>query len=246
MPDSVIAVFSDIHANLEALQAVFADMNAHNPALRVCLGDIVGYAANPAQCLNAIRKSGCSVIMGNHDEAAATDIDLGQMRDIAQHGIEFTRRKLTTDQRDYLAHLAFTLSHGDCQFVHASLNAPSDWHYLMRESELAEHFASQTHPFCFSGHTHVPGVWHLNRSGNIKSWRGAGRIEIPFGGKTLINVGSVGQPRDLCPDACYALCNPVGRWVEFRRVKYDIARARRKITRAGLPSYAGQRLSLGR
>ena len=246
MQDSLIAVFSDIHANLEALQAAFEDMGARHPTLRVCLGDIVGYAANPAQCLDAIRKSGCSVILGNHDEAAATDIDLGQMREVAKRGIEFARRKLSAEQRNYLAYLPLTLSHGDCQFVHASLNNPEKWNYLMEKSELMQHFRSQTHPFCFCGHTHVPGVWHQNAGGNIKSWLGMGRIEIPCGGKTLINVGSVGQPRDLCADACYAVFNPAGRWVEFRRVKYNIARARRKIDRAGLPAYAGQRLLLGR
>jgi len=89
-------------------------------------------------------------------------------------------------------------------------------------------------------------VWHLSNSGNIKSWRGHGRIELPAGGKTLINVGSVGQPRDLCSDACYAICNPQARWVEFRRVAYDIAKARRKIVRAKLPPFVAQRLALGR
>jgi len=86
----------------------------------------------------------------------------------------------------------------------------------------------------------------LSNTGNIKSWRGQGRIDLPAGGKTLINVGSVGQPRDLCPAACYAICDPQARWFEFRRVTYDIAKARRKIVRAKLPRYAAQRLSLGR
>ena len=139
-----------------------------------------------------------------------------------------------------------TSSSEGCQFVHASLNAPGEWHYIMRESEEQEHFKVQTETLCFCGHTHVPTVWHLSNTGNIKSWRGHGRIELPAGGKTLVNVGSVGQPRDLCPDACYAICDPQARWVEFRRVAYDIAKARRKIVRAKLPRYAAQRLSLGR
>ena len=246
MPDSILAVFADVHANLEALQAVLADMDAQAVSQRVCLGDIVGYAASPAQCLELIRGLRCPVVQGNHDEAAATDIALDEMRDVAQSGIEFARQKLSTEQRAYLASLPLTSSIESCQFVHASLNAPNDWHYVMREPEAQEHFKVQTKPLCFCGHTHVPTVWHLSNTGNIKSWRGHGRIELPAGGKTLINVGSVGQPRDLCPDACYAICDLQARWVEFRRIAYDIAKARRKIMRAKLPPFVAQRLALGR
>ncbi len=246
MPDSILAVFADVHANLEALQAVLADMDAQATSQRVCLGDIVGYAANPAQCLELIRGLGCPVVQGNHDGAVATDIALDEMRDVAQSGIEFARQKLSIEQRAYLAALPLTFASGSCQFVHASLNAPGEWHYVMREPDAQEHFKVQTEPLCFCGHTHAPIVWHLSNTGNIKSWRGHGRIELPAGGKTLINVGSVGQPRDLCSAACYAICDPQGRWVEFRRVAYDIAKARRKIVRAKLPRFAAQRLSLGR
>jgi predicted phosphodiesterase len=246
MPDSILAVFADVHANLEALQAVLADMDAQAISQRVCLGDIVGYAASPVQCLELIRGLGCPVVQGNHDEAVATDMALDEMRDVAQSGIEFAREKLSTEQRAYLARLPLTSSSESCQFVHASLNTPREWHYVMREPEAQEHFKVQTEPLCFCGHTHVPTVWHLSNTGNIKSWRGHGRIELPAGGKTLINVGSVGQPRDLCSAACYAICDPQARWVEFHRIAYDIAKARRKIVRAKLPRYAAQRLSLGR
>ena len=246
MPDSILAVFADVHSNMEALQAVLADMDAQAISQRVCLGDIVGYAASPAQCLELIRGLGCPVVQGNHDEAAATDMPLDEMRDVAQSGIEFARQKLSTEQRAYLAALPLTFANGSCQFVHASLNAPGEWHYVMREPEAREHFKAQKEPLCFCGHTHVSTVWHLSNTGNIKSWRGHGRIELTAGGKTLVNVGSAGQPRDLCPDACYAICDPQARWVEFRRVAYDIAKARRKIARVKLPRYAAQRLSLGR
>jgi len=246
MPESNSAVFADVHANLEALQAVLADMDAQAVSQRVCLGDIVGYAANPAQCLELVRGLGCPVVKGNHDDAAAGDSDLDEMRDVAQRGIEFARQKLSTAQRAYLADLPLTLSSGNSEFVHASLNDPGEWRYIMREPEARDHFAAQTQPLCFCGHTHVPMVWHLSNTGNIKTWRGHGRIELPAGGKTLVNVGSVGQPRDLQPAACYAICDAQAGWVEFRRVEYDIAKARRKILRAKLPRYAAQRLSLGR
>ncbi len=246
MSDSILAVFADVHANLEALQAVLADMDAQAISQRVCLGDIVGYAASPAQCLELVRDLGCPVVQGNHDEAAATDTAMDEMRAMAQIGVEFARQKLTREQRAYLAELPLTSSTEICQFVHASLNAPSEWHYVVQESEAQDHFQVQVKPLCFCGHTHVPTVWHLSISGNVTSWRGHGRVELPTGGKTLINVGSVGQPRDLCPAACYAIFDPHAHWVEFRRVDYDIAKTRRKILRAKLPRYAAQRLSLGR
>lgn len=246
MPDSILAVFADVHANLEALQAVLADMDAQAVTQRVCLGDIVGYAANPAQCLEMVRALGCTVIKGNHDAAAAGNAALDDMRDVAQNGIEFARLKLSPEQRAYLDGLPLTVSDGHCEFVHASLNVPAEWHYVMREREARAHFAAQTRRLSFCGHTHIPMVWHLSNTGNIKTWRGHGRIQVPPGGKTLVNVGSVGQPRDLCPAACYAICDSKARWVEFRRVDYDIRKARRKIVRAGLPRYAAQRLPLGR
>jgi diadenosine tetraphosphatase ApaH/serine/threonine PP2A family protein phosphatase len=246
MLDSIIAVFADVHANLEALQAVLADMDTQAIFQRACLGDIVGYSANPARCLELIRGLRCHVVQGNHDEAVATEMALDEMRVVARSGIQFARQKLSPGQRAYLGALPLTFSDENCQFVHASLNAPREWNYIMREPEVQEHFTVQTKPLSFCGHTHVPMVWHVSDTGNIKSWRGKGRIQLPTGGRTLINVGSVGQPRDLCPAACYAVCDPQARWVEFRRVVYDIAKARRKIARAKLPRYAAQRLSLGR
>ncbi len=246
MSESLLAVFSDVHANLEALEAVLADMDGFAVRQRVCLGDIVGYAANPAQCLERIRGLGCPVVKGNQDESAAGDGDLAEMRDVAQRGIEFARRKLSIPQRAYLASLPLTFLSESSEFVHASLNEPGEWSYIMREAEARDHFAAQTQRLCFCGHSHVPMVWHLSNTGNIKTWRGHGRIQLAAGGKTLVNVGSVGQPRDLQPSACYAICDAQAEWVEFRRVDYDIARTRRKILRAKLPRFAAQRLSLGR
>ncbi|MEO6754503.1 MAG: metallophosphoesterase family protein [Chthoniobacteraceae bacterium] len=239
-------MFPDVHGNLEALQAVLADMEALSVRKRVCLGDIVGYGANPAKCLQLIRALGCPVIKGNHDTAAAEDVDLSNMREVAQRGIEFTRSKLSAAQRGYLAGLPLTFSDAGGEFVHASLNEPGQWHYILREEEIRAHFATQKEHICFCGHTHVPVVWHISNSGNIKAWRGQGRIQLPEFGRILVNVGSVGQPRDLHSTACYAIWEEQDGWIEFRRVAYDIAKAKRKIIRAKLPRDLAERLSLGR
>jgi predicted phosphodiesterase len=246
MSDSALAVFGDIHSNLEALEAVLADMDALGIRHRVCLGDIVGYAANPSECLTLVRALGCPVLMGNHDAVAANDDALDDMRDIAKIGLEFTRQKLTAEQREYLGDLPLVATKNDFEFVHASLHRPGEWTYLVRQAALQEHFAAQTRRISFGGHTHVPCTWHLSSNGELSPLGSRGRIELPPDGKILINVGSVGQPRDLCPDGCYAVCDPQANWVEFRRVGYEIAKTRRKISRAKLPRFAAQRLSLGR
>lgn len=242
----MIAVFADIHSNFEALEAVVADMNGAGIEERFCLGDIVGYAANPGKCLALVRRMGCRTVLGNHDEAAAGETLPYEMRFEAQAGIEFARLKLTREQRVFLAELPRTLATAGCEFVHASLNVPGDWNYVMETWDARDHFKFQSAPVAFCGHSHVPGVWHLDDAGKMQAWRGKGRIVWPADGKTLINVGSVGQPRDLCPDPCYVICDPAARLVEFRRVPYDVAKTQRKIARAKLPRFTRERLALGR
>lgn len=242
---SPLAVFSDIHANLEALECVLKDIEKVGAPESVCLGDVVGYAANPAQCLERVRELGCPVVKGNHDAAVGSDETLEDMNEVAQSGVKYSRRTLTPDQRQYLDRLPFSVSNRWCEFVHASLAAPENWHYILGEADAREHFRAQARPICFCGHTHVPMVWHMSSDGAFSAWRGAGRIPLPTGGKTLINVGSVGQPRDRHPEACYAVFDPAEHCVEFRRVNYDIAAAREKIMRAKLPWHIAQRLSVG-
>ena len=247
MPDSpALAVFSDVHSNLEALEAVLADMSALRIRQLVCLGDIVGYGADPVACLEKIRSLNCPVLQGNHDAAASEETDFEEMNTSAVAGIEFSRQKLTQEQRDWLGHLPLTLTQDACEFVHGSLDAPEEWWYVLSPEDAAIHFEFQTQPLCFCGHTHDPMVWQSSGPHQLSIRHGEGRIQLPQTGKTLVNVGSVGQPRDRNPDACYAIFQPEGRWVQFRRVSYDLVKTKRKIGRAGLPQYSAERLSEGR
>lgn len=246
MADSALAIFSDVHSNLEAFEAVLADMKARNVTRYVCLGDVVGYAADPQECLELVRSLECPVLKGNHDAAAATDGELEYMNLSARAGIEFTRRNLSREQRNWLAQLPLTFAEGDCEFVHGSLDYPSEWWYVISIEDVSLHFEAQTRPICFCGHTHDPMFWHANGSGKLTIRRGNGRIDIPKEGKTLINVGSVGQPRDRNPDACYAILDSAAGWVEFRRVPYNISQAKKKIFEALLPRFTADRLSEGK
>jgi diadenosine tetraphosphatase ApaH/serine/threonine PP2A family protein phosphatase len=246
MDNDAIAVFSDVHSNLEAMDAVIADIASMGVERMICLGDIVGYAANPAQCVELVRSLGCPVTKGNHDDAASTDSPLAELRDVARAGIEFSRLKLSMAKRKYLAELPLVLRMWDCEFVHASLEDPPKWNYVLGENDAASHFQNQTEPLCFCGHTHSPMVWQQGEDLGIDRSCGPGRIKLPETGKVLINVGAVGQPRDLNPAACFALYLPKEHAVEFRRVPYDIAKAKRKIMRAKLPRFSAQRLGMGR
>jgi predicted phosphodiesterase len=241
-----IAVFSDIHSNLEAFQAVLQDMRKARFSYMICLGDIVGYAANPKECTDVVRSLEIEVLRGNHDFAVIDNPTMFEMSGPAARGIEYARQHLSAHQSKFLANLPMTSSRNDCQFVHSSLDHPENWTYLMREPEIREHFKAQTYPVAFCGHTHIPAVTWLNPADEVKLLGRKGRIELPPEGKILINAGSVGQPRDRCCDACYVIYDAAGRAAEFRRIPYDVEAARQKILQAELPAITGKRLLIGR
>lgn len=246
MQSEAIAVFSDIHSNLEALQAVIADMDAFGVNRRICLGDIVGYAANPSRCLDLVWSMGCPVLKGNHDVASAGNFPLFGMRPVAQIGVQYSRAKLSPAQKVYLNDLPMELTQWGCQFVHASLEAPEEWIYILDGHDAARHFYRQKAPICFCGHTHRPMVWERGAGWFVDGYDGSGWMPLGKEEKILINVGSVGQPRDDNPHACYALYFPAEHAVEFRRIPYDIATTQRKIAAAKLPPFLSKRLEQGR
>ena len=246
MADETWVVFSDIHSNLEAFQAVLEDMRTIRFQRMICLGDVAGYAASPKDCLDLLRTLETDVLQGNHDFAVVDDRILLDMSGPAVTGVRYAREQLSASRRAFLAALPMVASHDELQFVHSSLDHPEAWTYLRREPEIHAHFAVQTDPVCFCGHTHIPGVYHLDSADEIQSLGTSGRIELPREGKVLINAGSIGQPRDRNPDACYAAYETATRTVEFRRVPYDIEAAKEKIIQAGLPKITAERLSFGK
>jgi predicted phosphodiesterase len=239
-------VLSDIHSNLEAFQAVLADMRTIRFQRMICLGDIVGYAASPKDCLDLLRTLEIEVLQGNHDFAVIDEAILLEMSGPAVASIRYAREQLSASRREFLAALPMVTSHDEMQFVHSSLDHPEAWTYLRRKPEIRAHFAVQTSPVCFCGHTHIPGVFHLDSRDEIQSLGSSGRIALPREGKVLINAGSIGQPRDRNPRACYVFYETATRTVEFRRVAYDIHAAQARIRRAGLPRITAERLLLGK
>lgn len=246
MAEETWIVLSDIHSNLEALQAVLEDMRTIRFQRMICLGDVVGYAASPKDCLDLLRTLEIEVLQGNHDFAVIDDAILLEMSGPAVVSIRYAREQLSPSRRDFLAALPMVASHGDVQFVHSSLDHPEAWTYLRRKPEIRAHFAAQTRPVCFCGHTHIPAVFRLNSAGDIDSLGSSGRIKLPPDEKILINAGSIGQPRDRNPRACYVVYETATRTVEFRRVAYDIHAAQARIREAGLPRITAERLLLGK
>ena len=237
------AIFGDIHANLEALQAVMADSEAQGCASYVCLGDIVGYAANPSECLEIVRTMNCPVVRGNHDEGAASASLLEELNPLAQRALLWTREQLSEEQRQWLRELKLVRQVRDFTVVHATLDSPGAWGYVTNRFDAMASFSYQFTQLCFYGHTHSPRIFEKD-----DTVRGARGLEVTLvrGTKYFINVGSVGQPRDGDWRAAYAIYDVSKGHVEIRRLDYDLGTAQQKILDAGLPPLLAERLSLGR
>ena len=237
------AVLSDIHANLEALEAVLADAAPRTDAL-LCLGDLVGYGADPVACIEIVGARAQTLVSGNHEQAVAGLINLDWFNGHARAAAEWTRARLDDDHRAYLASLSLVAQVGDATLVHASPDRPDEWEYLLTAQDGFDAFSAFTTRLCFVGHSHLAGAWSLGSSGP-EHRPGAVDIELERGRRYLVNVGSVGQPRDRDPRASYAIWDVERGTIATRRVVYDIGRARDKILRGGLPRLLADRLAWG-
>ena len=237
------AIFGDIHANLEAFNAVLEDAKNHDCTHYVCIGDIVGYNANPRECLNIIRSLDCPVVKGNHDEVASSDSELVGLNPLAQHSMQWTRDNLDSEDKLYLRELKLLRQVRDFTIVHATLDSPASWGYVTTKFDALESLGYQYTPVCFFGHTHVPAFYV--KSLRIEEYTGKS-LEIEPGKKYQINVGSVGQPRDGDPRSSYCIYDLGAQRVINRRIEYDIKRTQEKIFDEGLPKQLAERLSEGK
>lgn len=238
-----IAIFSDVHANLEATEAVLADARARDCTDFVCLGDVVGYNANPHECVELVQKMQCPVVKGNHDEQATLSESSRGFNALAEAAINWTREHLTDADKEWLRALPLTQPVRDFTIVHATLDAPEQWGYVFNSLDAVASFGYQNTTVCFFGHTHVAGAFV--RDEGVRKVK-VDQLTIEETKKYFINVGSVGQPRDGDWRAAYCIYDIEKSVVEQRRVKYDLATAQKKIIQAGLPHMLADRLELGR
>jgi diadenosine tetraphosphatase ApaH/serine/threonine PP2A family protein phosphatase len=204
----------------------------------------VGYGADPAACVDLIGGRTRAVVAGNHEHGVVGRLALAWFNRYARAALEWTREQLTPDCSDYLASLPLTLEMLDATLVHASPAHPEEWEYLVGAASGLAAFEGFATRLCFVGHSHVPAVWSLGSSGPDY---GTGDVDVRLeaGRRYLVNVGSVGQPRDRDPRAAYAVWDLEDRHITVRRVAYDVATARSKIEAARLPRFLAERLSAG-
>lgn len=230
-----IAIISDVHSNLEALTSALETIDAKRVDEIVCLGDTVGYGANPNECLSLVR-SRCSLILqGNHD-AAAVDLSVANQFTLnAQLSAIWTFGILPDGDKGFLRDLPQMKQRGDLLFSHASPYEPEEWHYVISEFDTREAFGAFAQKVCFIGHSHIPVVF---------SQQGKAAAVEPSG-QFIVNVGSVGQPRDGNPDLSFGIFDTDLWSYENVRTGYDVDGAARKIRDAGLPRSLAERLYRG-
>ncbi len=237
------AILADIHSNLEALEAVLADTKEQKCTHYACLGDVVGYNANPKECLDIIRSMGMPCVKGNHDEYCSVDEDLEGFNPQAAEAVEWTRERLSADDRKWLRELKYLRLVTSFSIVHATLDAPQRWGYVFDKLAAAASLTYQNTSVCFFGHTHMPVAFirdSVVRGGTYSKFR------LEPGKKYFVNVGSVGQSRDGVAKATYVVYDMADSTIELRRLDYDMAKTQEKIIKAGLPKRLADRLSEGR
>ncbi|MGH2401093.1 MAG: metallophosphoesterase family protein [Candidatus Limnocylindria bacterium] len=241
-----IALLSDVHANLAALEAVLADLPTVDEAW--ILGDTVGYGPQPNEVIATLQAMGARSVLGNHDGAAIGMVDAAYFNPDARAAIEWTATALDANARSYLATLPEVRRDGDLTAVHGSPRDPI-WEYITSSSIAAANFDCFESRLCLFGHTHLPIAYRLV-DGAVEAVPGLPGEVVELGtGRALLNPGSVGQPRDGLPDAAYAVLEvngAAGGSITFHRVRYEIDRTQRLMRDAGLPARLVERLSYGR
>jgi predicted phosphodiesterase len=238
------AILSDIHGNLESLQRALE--NAPDDDAVISLGDVVGYGPNPNECVAKLRERSRHAVLGNHDLAAVENFGVEAFNPAARTAINWTQTVLDDASRAWLNSLPYELRLPDFLLVHG---APVNYfEYILDKAAAARAFERTDAPIVFVGHTHIAECWSLDAEGTIghKHMQRGGALALEDGKRYIIDVGSVGQPRDLNPQACFVRYDSEARRVEWIRYEYPIEEVQRKMREAGLPRYLVDRLNVGR
>lgn len=237
------AILGDIHANLEALQAVLEDAERQGVTHYATTGDVVGYNADPKACLQKVRSLKCKIIQGNHDYYVGCNESMELFTPMARASICWTRKQLSLFDRKFLRDLPLILDIENFTMVHSSLSNPRRWSYIFRRRAAEAHFRNQFSPVCFFGHTHVPLAFVKGKTIEKGFYE---TLHIQPGKQYLVNVGSVGQPRDRNPKSAYVIYDLEEQTITMRRLEYDMEHTQQKIRSAGLPFRNALRLARGR
>ncbi len=244
-----IAFLADIHANLEALRACLADARGRSVDRYVYLGDIVGYGADPAACVDVVAQAceqGALALMGNHDQAVlSSDFKLNE---VAAAAIRWTQTRLDATQKAFLSELPMTIAEGAHLYVHASARTPERFPYVHGLRDASDSLTATQARLTVCGHVHDPALYHIAVTGKVMGFIPIPGTPIPLSSsrRWLAVMGAVGQPRDGNPAAAYGILDERTNEMTYLRVPYDIDSAAAKIRGAGLPELLWKRLSMGR
>jgi predicted phosphodiesterase len=241
-----LAVLSDLHSNADALRKVIEDAKKWGAEKYYVAGDIVGYGAEPDECIAIIRELRADAVAGNHDWGVLELTTIKYFNNDAQLAILWTKNKLKNSSKSYLKSLPLVLRIDELSISHANFRKPEGWEYVLTLSQAASELTHLNSSVGIIGHSHQPFIVKYNKED--------GKIDLVESKEAfwddntslLINAGSVGQPRDGDPRACYLRVDTKEKGVRIVRVEYDIASAQSKIISAGLPESLGRRLSYGR
>jgi predicted phosphodiesterase len=234
-----IAVLSDIHGNLEALNSAVDYIEKNEIDEICCLGDIVGYGPNPNECVEIISEKCTTVVIGNHDHAVIGLTSTEYFNDFAKLSTYWTSNILTEENKEFLSSLEFTSRKDDILFVHSTPSDPPMWHYILSEIDARHELGHFEEKICFIGHSHFPIIFHTN------GFSRKSKLKLEEAQRYIVNVGSIGQPRDGNPKTCFCVYDDNKQEIEYIRLNYDIELTRDKIVRAGLPVFLADRLIKG-
>jgi len=238
-------IFADVHSNLEALERVLGAYKEESIDKYLCAGDVVGYAANPHECIEKIKTPVMVTVAGNHDWAMVDLFSVDYFNPVARQAILWTRDNLDEETRYFLGSLTLLYKNEDLTLVHGTLHQPGDFNYMADSYAARETFRLLETNVCFLGHSHIAGIFIKYKDGRI-DYQADTPLNLEDGRKYIVNAGSVGQPRDGNPKAAYCIYDTGKKEIQIKRISYDIKAASRKIIDAGLPPFLGERLFLGR
>ena len=245
----LLAIFSDIHANRQAFGACLDFARARGAERMILLGDYVGYGADPEWTVETVMglcDDGAMAVLGNHDHAVGTPSET--FNAAAQAAIEWTRGRLGAEQRRFLAALPLTAQDEDRLYVHSEASNPARWRYVQDASDARRSMMATSAHLTFCGHIHQPALYSMSSAGKMTSFVPIAGIPVQLlaGRRWLAVLGSVGQPRDGDPAACFAMLDTEKQEITYCRVPYDVETAASRIRENGLPYWLADRLSVGR
>jgi predicted phosphodiesterase len=236
-----IAVISDIHSNLAALKETLNFLKSEDCDKIVCLGDIVGYGPRPNECIELIKKHCQVCLMGNHDHAVLGLTDTYHFNQYAREAVTWTRRTLTISNKAYLENLPFIHRENEILYVHSTPDHPEEWHYILSEFEAINYLKEMNHRLCFVGHSHIPITFSLEKG---MSYDEEQQIELDSD-KYIVNVGSVGQPRDGDHRLCFVIFDSESGLLKYIRLDYPVKETYNEILENNLPPFLAMRLFAG-